>query len=67
MSKEYYAVARLKEDLTVEVMGINRTVPLKFADGMVGAMPIFESKEAAQAWAIPDTEIYKLWVSDETT
>jgi len=46
-----YAVNTLKTDITIDVMGLERPMELNWADGMVGAIPVFEDKESALAYA----------------
>ena len=46
-----YAVNTLKDNLNVEVMGIALPLELNWADGMVGAIPVFKDKESALAYA----------------
>ena len=46
-----YAVNTLKTDITVDVMGLERPMELNWADGMVGAIPVFKDKESAIAYA----------------
>ena len=46
-----YAVNTLKDNLNVEVMGLTMPLDLNWADGMVGAIPVFEDKESALAYA----------------
>jgi len=46
-----YVVFRLDRTVKVDVMGLSVSVPLSFADGMIGAMPVFKDKESAEAFA----------------
>jgi len=46
-----WVVLSVKRDLNVSVLGLNQKVPLVFADGMVGALPVFETEAAAKKWA----------------
>ncbi len=46
-----FAVMALKTEIAVEVMGSTQTVKMSFADGMVGAIPVFDTRENASAWA----------------
>lgn len=46
-----YLVMALKENLDVLVYGVKQKAPLSYADGMVGAMPIFETLEQAEAYS----------------
>lgn len=46
-----FAVMSLNKTVDVEVMGFKRTEPLSFAPGMVGAMPVFDTRESAEAFA----------------
>lgn len=46
-----YAVNTLKDNMNVEVMGLTLPLDLNWADGMVGAIPVFKDKESALAYA----------------
>ena len=46
-----YAVNTIKENMNVEVMGLTLPLDLNWADGMVGAIPVFKDKESALAYA----------------
>lgn len=46
-----YVVLTVDTDLMVEVLGTKHETPLIYADGMVGVLPVFETKEQAEAYA----------------
>lgn len=46
-----FAVMALKTEIELEVMGITRKLDMCFADGMVGAIPVFDTLENAEKWA----------------
>jgi len=46
-----YMVLQLNKEIVVKVMGRDVELPLSYADGMVGAVPVFETKEAAEEFA----------------
>lgn len=46
-----YMVSSLKRTITVEVLGLQRETDLTFADGMIGVLPVFESREQAEQYA----------------
>ena len=48
---QYFVVNGLEKDITIEYMGIQRDIPLIWADGMVGIMPVFDSKKNAEKYA----------------
>lgn len=52
-----YAVNTLKENVTVEVVGLTLPLDLNWADGMVGAIPVFKDKESALAYANGDESL----------
>lgn len=45
-----YAANTLKDNMDVEVMGLTLPLDLNWADGMVGAIPVFKDKESALAY-----------------
>lgn len=51
MMSELFAVMAIKQDLELELLGQTQSVPLKFADGMVGAIPVFDNRADAEKWA----------------
>jgi hypothetical protein len=46
-----FAVMALKTEIELEVMGITRKLDMCFADGMIGAIPVFDTIENAEKWA----------------
>ncbi len=46
-----YAVNTLKGKMNVEVIGLTLPLDLNWADGVVGAIPVFKDKESALAYA----------------
>ena len=55
-----YVVLQLDKALEVNVMGREIEVPLSYAEGMVGAMPVFDTKGAAEAFAGDEYEIAEI-------
>ena len=52
-----YAVNTMKASMKVEVMGLTLPLDLNWADGMVGAIPVFKDKESALAYANGDESL----------
>lgn len=52
-----YAVNTLKENMTVEAVGLTLPLDLNWADGIVGAIPVFKDKESAIAYADGDESL----------
>ena len=52
-----YAVNTLKDNMNIEVMGLTLPLDLNWADGMVGAIPVFKDKESALAYANGDESL----------
>lgn len=46
-----FTVMSVNKTVDVEMMGFKRTEPLSFAPGMVGAMPVFDTKESAERFS----------------
>lgn len=46
-----YLVARLDKNVTVSLPGRDVDVPFSYADGMIGALPVFETREQAEAFS----------------
>jgi len=47
---KYLALA-LHRTIDLSVAGVERRLPLSYAEGMIGAMPVFDTREAAEAFA----------------
>lgn len=54
----------MKSELTVTVLGMKTKMELNWADGMVGAIPVFATKEQAEAYA-DGTGICELIMANE--
>lgn len=52
-----YAVNTLKGKMNVEVVGLTLPLDLNWADGVVGAIPVFKDKESALAYANGDESL----------
>lgn len=46
-----YMVKSLGKTVSVMWMGMEAELPLAYAEGMIGAMPVFETREQAEAYA----------------
>jgi hypothetical protein len=49
-----FAVLVVREDINVDVLGLSQKLELSFAEGMVGAIPVFKDKASALAY-VKDT------------
>jgi hypothetical protein len=56
-SEFLYVVMALNSTVEITAFGRNEKVELSYADGMVGAMPIFNTREAAEAYAGDEYQI----------
>ena len=52
-----YAVNTLKASMNIEVMGLTLPLDLNWANGMVGAIPVFKDKESALVYANGDESL----------
>ena len=48
---EMYMVARVKTDIELDILGQTYTLPLTWADGMIGAIAVFDNLEDAENYA----------------
>lgn len=55
-----YAVLQLDRQLKINVMGITRGVTLSYAEGMIGAMPVFKLKKDAKKFAGKKCDIIQI-------
>ena len=61
-----YAALFLKEKLGLSVLGMPQTIGLVWADGMIGAIPVFKDKESAEAYMGNDgTPVVELAVMEK--
>jgi hypothetical protein len=49
--KTLYAVGAIRTELELDTCLGTSTVPLKWADGMIGAVPVFSNKRKARRYA----------------
>lgn len=46
-----YMVAGMDTNISIEVGGTEENLPLFYAEGMIGVMPVFDTEENAKAYA----------------
>lgn len=61
-----FAVLQLNKEVSISVWGLDHEVPLCYAEGMVGAIPVFSTKEKAEAHAEDKYQIIELRVPGES-
>jgi hypothetical protein len=64
MIKHGVVVMVMKKSLTVSAMGIEKELPLDFAPGMIGMIPVFDTEENARAYG-GDNELSELQYESE--
>lgn len=55
-----YMVAGMDTDISIDVGGTEVNLPLTYAEGMIGAMPIFDTEENAKAYASEGISVFTL-------
>lgn len=55
-----FVVMAVKKKLGVEVMGAQIEVDLCYAEGMIGGLPVFDTRENAEAWADGKPEVIEV-------
>lgn len=55
-----YAVMSLNKTVEVDVYGSTHEVPLSFGEGMIGAIPVFETREQAEKFANGKFDVVEL-------
>jgi hypothetical protein len=55
-----YMVAGLEDSVSLDVGGTEINLPLSFAEGMIGALPVFDTEENAKAFASEGISIFSL-------
>ncbi len=53
-------VLKLTENVTVDAMGMKKTIPLILAEGMIGAAPVFKTKKDAKKSAGKKYKVLKI-------
>ena len=61
-TKILYVVGALKEDVTLQIMGMRHEMKLNWIDGMIGTIPVFEKFTDANKYAGDKFKIYKIKV-----
>lgn len=56
----YYVVGLIREESQIFMFGFNADIKLKWAEGQIGALPVFLNKEDAIAFADGKSEIIKI-------
>ncbi len=59
-----YAVMSLNKTVDVAIYGVTHTVPLSFGGGMIGAIPVFDTKEQADVFANGKFEVVQLQMTN---
>ena len=59
-----FAVLQLNKKIEVCVLGQSQDVPLCYADGMIGALPVFETREQAEEFAGDDYKIAEITAAE---
>ena len=52
-----FIVSIVKEDIKIEVLGVEKSLPLVWADGMIGALPVFKNYDDAFKYAGGDSSL----------
>lgn len=60
-----FAVMTVEKFIDVYVSGYKKEMPLSYADGMVGAMPVFETREQAENFSGGKYDVMELLVLKE--
>ena len=55
-----FIVLSLKKELNISIMGLNTPVKMDFADGMIGVIPVFETREDAERFAGENVDIVEV-------
>jgi hypothetical protein len=55
-----FIVMSIKKSINVSVLGLEREVDLIYADGMIGALSVFDTRESAEAWASDGTDVIEV-------
>ncbi len=62
--KTYYAILAVEKEHEVELPGHRLPLPLTWADGMYGVMPVFKTKIAAKKYAGDTCKIMKIIIEE---
>ena len=56
-----YVVQILNKTAEIELIGETVELPLSCTNGMIGCMPVFETREQAEAFADGAYDVIELW------
>jgi len=57
---KYYGIKVLKKEIIVSVHGEEVTIPIDWADGMCGSIPVFDSRTKAIEYAKDEASVFEL-------
>jgi len=60
--EKIYAVGCVKKEHDVNVFGREQTLPLIWADGMIGVIPVFKTKADAEIYADGKADIFTVYI-----
>ena len=60
----YYAVGMLTKEINVEILGKKENLKLSWADGMIGALPVFTNYEDAVKYCDEDCPIIEITTNE---
>ncbi|OHD20578.1 MAG: hypothetical protein A2Y38_03340 [Spirochaetes bacterium GWB1_59_5] len=55
--QKFYAVGAMHKSVLATIIGEELSIPLSWREGMVGMMPVFDSREAAEVEAGDEFEV----------
>ncbi len=55
-----YVVMTITKTATVMIMGAEVELPISYADGMIGCVPVFETREQAEGFAAGVYEVSQI-------
>lgn len=59
-----FAVMKIAKQVDIQILGKEHSIPLSFADGMLGAMPVFETRAQAEEYAGESAHVYAVVAKD---
>lgn len=59
---QFFFTGGVEKEHGVDILGRTHPLPLTWADGMIGVIPVFETREAAETYADGKLRVYSVEV-----
>jgi hypothetical protein len=60
--QDFFFVGGVEKEHDIDLFGRRQKLPLTWADGMIGVLPVFVSQEAAETYSAGKLQVYSVHV-----